>query len=229
MAKIKLGFDTKEAQSGFDVIEPGLYVAKIKKVEQAESAAGNPMLVVSFQLTKDKRNGAFKGASIRTWVALTKAADFKVKEFQLAVGQKPGKSIDLDVDGKLVQIRVVADTYNGEPSAKVGKILALPTEDDDEDEDADDEEAESEDDDADDEDESDEDEDEESDEDDDSEDDEDAEDDDDEAEDYSEWSLVELRKELKSRNLDANGKSKVVLAARLLKDDEDDEDEDDPF
>lgn len=204
MAKIKLGFDLKDADSGFENIDPGLYIAKIKNVEQSESAAGNPMLVVSLALTKDRRNGSFKGATIRTWVALTKAADFKVRELVEAAGLRPGKTIDPDdLVGKTVQVRIKTGTFNGETRSEVGKLLPIPGEEaaDDDDDDDDDEVTEPEEVEA-----------------------EEADDDDDEEEeevedDYDEWSLEDLKAELSERDLKTAGK-KTVLIARLRKDDE---------
>lgn len=221
MAKIKLGFDTSEADSGFENIDPGLYVAKVAKVELSESSAGNPMLVVSLKLTKDKINAAFKGATIRTWVALTKAADFKVRELQEAVGLKPGKTIDPDeVEGATVQVRIKSGSYNGEARSEVGKLLPMPKSNDDDDDEEDEEETEPPE-------EADEEE---------GDDDDEEESDEEEGEpedDYDDWTLDELKAELKDRVLKTAGK-KSVLIARLRKDDEaevedDDEDEDDPF
>lgn len=152
MAKIKYDIRGTERGGGeFDTtIEPGLYQAKLKSAELAQSKPSekNPkglqMLKLVFQLESSK----WKGALISTNVFPGyDAAAWKWAEFLDAVwlvkGKKEAGSFDTDkVVGAPVQLRIKAGSYDGEYKPEIGKVLPPKPgddEDDDEDEDDDDE------------------------------------------------------------------------------------------
>lgn len=215
---MKIKYDVSEVERGGQQPDPGLYHAKIAKVEDGQARSGNQMLTVTFKIVK----GKFKNATIRTWIVYAdkdgrpaEQSAWKLAEFVDAVGLKTDRGT-LDTDklvGKELQIKVDGDTYEGNYQAKVGRLTALPDEDEVEDEDDDEED---EDDTvsqvADDEDEDDE-------------DDEDDDEDDDEEEDLVDYYLLtlpELQKECKTRGIRTlKGQKSKTLIALLEADDED--------
>ena len=137
MAKIKVKIKDPEG-GAFKQPTPGLYTAKVHKIVEETSKAGNDMLTVSLKITN--RRGPqkeFKGTVVRSWVALTEAAEFKLVEFLKACGVKVKKGdISFDTDkliGTEVQIKIEGGTYNGDYSASVARIIPISEDVEDED------------------------------------------------------------------------------------------------
>lgn len=217
MAKVKFdvsGSDPDEAVGGnFEPPKPGVYKCKVfdvnsgfKKGDDGKPDKSAPRLEVVYEV-QDK---AYKGSRLFDYISFGESSQWKLDQFLQAFGlatkkKRKGTFDTDDVKGELCKVRVKADTYNGEYSAKVGAVMAL-AEDEDADEDEEDEEEEDEE--IEDEDEEDEDEEEEE-----------EEDDEEEAEDdYDDWGIPALRKELRDRELDDKGK-KQQLIDRLREDD----------
>jgi hypothetical protein len=223
VAKIKYDVSDVEPGGDFKQPKPGLYNAKIDECESGKSKAGNDQLRVVIKIT-DK--GEFKGSNLFHYVPTDPNSPgfFRMEEFTRALGLRKKGTLDTDkIVGTPVQVRVKADSYEGEYRARVGSVLKakgdaedddaedLDDEDGTDDEDLDDDEpGNASDDDGDD---------------DAAEGDDDASDDED-GDDYDEWSADELKAELKERGLRVAGK-RAVLIGRLRKDDE--SDDDDPF
>jgi SAP domain len=216
----KLRYDVRNVEATvFEQPKPGIYPAKLESVEVGKSKAGNEQLVIQLRL----KSGDYKGALLWHYVPTDTDSPgaFRMVELIKVLGLKPAGTLDTDkIEGQSIQVRVKADSYNGEYRARVGALL--PEGDDEEPEDLSEGDDESEngasatttkrrsrkvEPEADDEDEGGD----------------DSEDED--ADDYDEWSVSELRAECKERGLRTAG-GKSVLIKRLR---EDDETEEDPF
>lgn len=234
MAKLKFKFQGTESGSDLKHAKPGLYKAKIKKIEEKESkSSGNEMLEITLEILPTK-----KGYS-QVWYYIVTGGDNpqegRLREFLEACGvvkkgkKNPSGAVDLDkLVGLTVQVNLKSDTdQDGEYRPRVGKILGLSDEEgeepeDDEDEDEDDADIDEDDDDEEDD------------------DDDDEEDEEDEDEEYDEDALEALdNDELKAvaaefdieppKRLTDKGKTKLIAAILEAQEasDEDDDDEDD--
>lgn len=193
---------------------PGSYQCKIVEATVGNSKAGKQMLTICYEIVSGKQKGK------KVFDRIVTSVEWKMDQLGQALGlaTKKKRKFTLDTEemiGEIVTVQVKGGEYQGNPTAEVGRVTApadeddLDEEDDDDLEDDEDEDEESEDDDEDDDPE-----------------DEDEEDDEDEGEgdedDYEEWSVAELRKELKDRELNARG-AKPALIKRLREDDESEE------
>lgn len=133
-------------------VSEGIHTAKVVEILQKESQGGDDMLQFAFEVTKGKD----KGNRVFESFVLTDKALWKLKSFLQAIGMKADGKLKIDLDklvGKVCDIEVFWDEYNGQTRAKIsdyykaGKGAANDT---DEDEDIDDEADEDEDDDEDD-------------------------------------------------------------------------------
>lgn len=133
-------------------VSEGIHTAKVVEILQKESQGGDDMLQFAFEVTKGKD----KGNRVFEPFVLTDKALWKLKSFLQAIGMKADGKLKIDLDklvGKVCDIEVFWDEYNGQTRAKIsdyykaGKGTANDT---DEDEDTDDEADEDEDDDEDD-------------------------------------------------------------------------------
>lgn len=233
MAKIKYDVTDVDDQGGFEPAPVGMYGAKIAEVEVGKSKAGQPMLTVVLELTKDGKGKKLKKSYGRIWhrVPLDDANSgwtWRLLELVKALGLKKKGSLDPDkLVGQEVQVKLrsgkdLDDNYRPE----VGRVLSTDEPEDDEPEDDDepdedeDEDEDEDDDDDDDEDEEDDDEEEDEDE------DEDEEEDEDEDEDYSDLTRNQLIKEARSRGIKVTKKmDEDDIIAALKEDDGEDEDE----
>lgn len=127
----------------------GIHTAKVVEILEKTSQGGDPMLQFAFEVIK----GEDKGCKVFESFVLTDKALWKLKAFLIAIGMKADGKLKLDLDkliGKICDIEVFWDEYNGQTRAKIsdyykaGKGGKSESEDvdDDEDEDEDDEEEE---------------------------------------------------------------------------------------
>ena len=199
--------DPDKATQEYIPPSPGSYQCKIVEATVGNSKAGKQMLTICYEIVSGKQKGK------KVFDRIVTSVEWKMDQLGQALGlaTKKKRKFTLDTEemiGEIVTVQVKGGEYQGNPTAEVGRVTASADEDDLDEDDLDEE---SEDD--------DEDEDEEDDED-DEEDDEDDEGGDED--DYEEWSVAELRKELKDRELIARG-AKPALIKRLREDDESEE------
>lgn len=190
------GSDPDKATREYVPPPPGSYQCKIVEATVGNSQSGKQMLTICYEIISGKQKGKKVFDRIVTSVA------WKMDQLGQALGlaTKKKRKFTLDTEeiiGERVTVQVRGGEYQGNPTAEVGRVTAPADEDDLDEEDDEDFEEDDEDDD---------------------EDDEDDEDDDD----YESWSVAELRKELKDRDLNARG-AKPALVKRLREDDESEE------
>lgn len=131
----KLKYNVKGVERGGWVNpDPGLYSAKILDVTVGESKSGKDMITVHFQI----KGGKFDGAKMRTWILIgEETSAWKVAEFVDAVGAPEQGDLNKLIraaKGKVVQIKVDADTYNDQPTSRVGTIMPKNEDEDEDDE-----------------------------------------------------------------------------------------------
>lgn len=140
MAKLKFNVSDVETGGMKRLPAPAVYEMKIEACDLTKPSGKDERLEVKFRAVGKKWTGY---ASVFEYINVESAqAAWKLREFLEAVGLvKPGSKKaagDLDTDklvGKTIKIALKPDTYNGEPSPKVGKMMPIDDEDDDEDED----------------------------------------------------------------------------------------------
>jgi hypothetical protein len=225
MAKVfKFSGDPNKIDAGSNFIDyasvnslPAIVKVKMVTVEtEWTSKDGNEgwhlVCEIVQKAPKDKKGRQQQYSQLHRYIMLdSEWAEQRIAELCDAfLGKRPKSLNATTLVGKTAAVKLKGEVYEGEERAKIQRFLELDEAEEDED-DVDPEEEE-EDDDVEDEDE------------DEDEDEEEAEDDED---DYNDWSLVQLRSELKRRELDSKGK-KDELVERLQEDDEgsDDEEED---
>jgi hypothetical protein len=158
---------------------------------------------------KDKKGRAQQYSQLHRYIMLdSEWVEQRIAELCDAfLGNRPKQVNAVKFVGKTAAVKLRGEMYEGEERAKIARFLELDEAEDDEDDEPEEEE---EDDDTEEEEEEEEDE---------------EDDEDEEEEDYNEYSLAQLRAELKRRELDSKGK-KDDLVARLEVDDEEGDDED---
>lgn len=126
----------------------GIHTAKITKIEEKTTAAGDDMLTFTWTVI----SGEDKGCRVFDNIALTDKALWKFKTVLEAIGKKAEGRIKIDLDGligKICDINVFWEEYNGQTRAKISDYMkahnATPQDDiddadDDETDDTDDEE-----------------------------------------------------------------------------------------
>ena len=134
MAKKKVDFTGVE---NYTRCEEGQHIAKLVKIEEKETQAGDDMMVATFEVTM----GESKGARVFENFVLTEKALWKLKGYLEAVGMKAEGKVVIDFDkllGKACIIEVAHEEYNGTIRAKINEYKSLdqaPDDDDDEDDD----------------------------------------------------------------------------------------------
>ncbi len=116
----------------------GQHTAKIVEVQENTTQAGDDMLTMVFEVIK----GDSKGAKVFDNFVLTDKALWKLKQLLQVVGVKCDGKIALDLDklvGKVCDIAVYHEEYNGKLKARIDEYIALKRSDDTDDEDDDDE------------------------------------------------------------------------------------------
>lgn len=144
MRKVKVDMTNVES---YGKCEEGIHTARVAKIEETQSQGGDDMLKTTFEVVA----GNSKGCKVFDNFVLTEKALWKFQLFLKALGIKcEGKiAVDLDkIEGKLLDIEVTHEEYEGQTRAKVSdytkagtKVTAAVTDDDDDyDEDEDEEE-----------------------------------------------------------------------------------------
>lgn len=128
----------------------GIHTAKVAEILEKTSQGGDDMLQFAFEIIK----GEDKGCKVFESFVLTDKALWKLKSFLQAIGMKAEGKLKIDLDkliGKVCDIEVFWDEYNGQTRAKIsdyykagkgGKVEDEDVDDDDDDEDEDEEEEE---------------------------------------------------------------------------------------
>ena len=130
--KHKVDFTGVEA---FNKPAEGKHKAKISKVEETTSQGGNDMFKVTFEVVA----GPSKGCRVIENYPLIDTALWKLKSLLQAIGMKADGRVQIDLDkmeGKVLEINVYYEDYNGQERAKVSdtnKFIAEAEDDDDED------------------------------------------------------------------------------------------------
>lgn len=124
----------------FNKAPEGTHVVKVASVEEVTFQGGNEGFKVAFEITK----GAGKGARVYENFPLVDTALWKLKSLLVSIGMKADGRVTLDTDklvGKILEIDVYHEEYEGKTRAKVGemrKLVKSKAEDDDDDIDEDD-------------------------------------------------------------------------------------------
>ena len=127
--KKKLDFSGVES---YTKCAEGQHTAKIVEVQENTTQAGDDMLTMVFEVIK----GDSKGAKVFDNFVLTDKALWKLKQLLQVIGIKCDGKIALDLDklvGKVCDIAVFHEEYNGKLKAKIDEYIALKRNDDDED------------------------------------------------------------------------------------------------
>ena len=130
--KHKVDFTGVEA---FNKPAEGKHKAKISKVEETTSQGGNDMFKVTFEVVA----GPSKGCRVIENYPLIDTALWKLKSLLQSIGMKADGRVQIDLDkmeGKVLEINVYYEDYNGQERAKVSdtnKFIAEAEDDDDED------------------------------------------------------------------------------------------------
>lgn len=129
----------------------GIHTAKITKIEEKTTAAGDAMLTFAWTVI----SGEDKGCRVYDNIVLTEKALWRFKMMLEAIGKKAEGRLKIDLDGligKICDINVYWDEYNGQTRAKISDYMKAHNvtpqddiDDDDETDDTDDDESEPED------------------------------------------------------------------------------------
>lgn len=121
-----------DAQTEFDEIPPGTYLALIEECVSGESKGGTPELRVQFRI----QNTEFKNRVISDWVYFTAKTQEMIAQKILAAGCKPPTGIKTAdqaparvagiIQNRFVQIVVRPDTYEGVTRNKVKAWKSAP-------------------------------------------------------------------------------------------------------
>lgn len=117
-----LNLDFSSVPSREPLVE-GVYTLRIAKVEETTSSTGNPMLKVEYDVV-----GVDGGRKLWDNFVLIDKALWKLKELFDALGIDTSQIVEMDVQelvGLEVQAKVVQDTYNGDITNRVKKIMAV--------------------------------------------------------------------------------------------------------
>lgn len=131
-------FDYKDSESKREIIKPGIYEGEITSAKLGMSAAGNDMIILAV-----KPNGGT--ASIRDHVVFAPKAKWKARQFFDCFGLAPedgedASPIEIDDDfvndlvGKIGDIRIGIESYNGIKRNRIVEYLPFDEERDEEDE-----------------------------------------------------------------------------------------------
>ncbi len=102
----------------FSKASEGIHTVKVAEIQEKDSQNGDPMLQFAFEVI----SGEDKGCKVFESFVLIDKALWKFKAFLMAVGVKCDGKIKLDLDkliGKICDIEVFWDEYNGQTRAKI--------------------------------------------------------------------------------------------------------------
>lgn len=100
----------------------GIHTAKITKIEEKSTAAGDDMLVFTFTVI----SGEDKGCRVFDNLSLSDKALWKFKSVLEALGKKADGRVKIDLDnliGKICDINVFWEEYNGQTRAKISEYM----------------------------------------------------------------------------------------------------------
>lgn len=139
MAKRVVSVDMTGVET-FSKVSEGIHTVRVKEINTSTTQAGDDALQVVFEVTKGNDKG---GRLFETFTLIDKAL-WKFKAFLKAVGAKHEGKIKIDLDkliGKICDVEVFWNEYNGQTYAKISDYYPLGKtsyDDDTEEEDADD-------------------------------------------------------------------------------------------
>lgn len=139
MAKRVVSVDMTGVET-FSKVSEGIHTVRVKEINTSTTQAGDDALQVVFQVTKGNDKG---GRLFETFTLIDKAL-WKFKAFLKAVGAKHEGKIKINLDkliGKICDVEVFWNEYNGQTYAKISDYYPLGKtsyDDDTEEEDADD-------------------------------------------------------------------------------------------
>lgn len=149
MAKRVVSVDMTGVET-FSKVSEGIHTVRVKEINTSTTQAGDDALQVVFEVTKGNDKG---GRLFETFTLIDKAL-WKFKAFLKAVGAKHEGKIKIDLDkliGKICDVEVFWNEYNGQTYAKISDYYPLgktsyddDTEDEDDDFDDDEEDEEEE-------------------------------------------------------------------------------------
>ncbi len=102
----------------FSKASEGIHTVKVAEIQEKDSQNGDPMLQFIFEVI----NGEDKGCKVFESFVLTDKALWRFKAFLMAIDVKCDGKIKLDLDkliGKVCDIEVFWDEYNGQTRAKI--------------------------------------------------------------------------------------------------------------
>ena len=123
MRKVKVDFTGVES---YGKCEEGIHTAKITDIEETTSQAGDDMLKITFEVV----SGDSKGCKLFDNCVLTEKALWKFQLLLKALGMKCEGKLAIDLDklvGKLVDIEVSHEEYNGQTRARVNDYTKAGT------------------------------------------------------------------------------------------------------
>lgn len=121
--KVKVDFSGVQA---YKRCEEGIHTAKLVQIDEGTTQGGDDMLKATFEVTK----GESQGARVFDNFVLTEKALWKLKLFLTEIGQKSEGKVAIDLDklvGKLVNIDVTHEEYNGQLRARINSYSSATT------------------------------------------------------------------------------------------------------
>lgn len=120
-----ISVDMEGVESGGQIVEDGIYPATVHEIEEKESSAGNPMLVVKWKITGKKS----KGALLWDNVSLTPQALWRFRGLLEAIGEDVlDSAMDIDLDdlvGKECRLQVENEKYEGKDRPRVAGYASM--------------------------------------------------------------------------------------------------------
>lgn len=123
MAKRVVSVDMTDVET-FSKVSEGIHTVRVKEINTSTTQAGDDALQVVFQVTKGNDKG---GRLFETFTLIDKAL-WKFKAFLKAVGAKHEGKIKIDLDkliGKICDVEVFWNEYNGQTYAKISDYYPL--------------------------------------------------------------------------------------------------------
>lgn len=123
MAKRVVSVDMTGVET-FSKVSEGIHTVRVKEINTSTTQAGDDALQVVFQVTKGNDKG---GRLFETFTLIDKAL-WKFKAFLKAVGAKHEGKIKIDLDkliGKICDVEVFWNEYNGQTYAKISDYYPL--------------------------------------------------------------------------------------------------------